>query len=76
MQAVRKRVETMVRREWGGASARELLHALLEHADIAALAPDGSVTLTLDVSRRLLDALCEWEADEDDDGIDRTRSAL
>jgi len=53
-------------------SARELLHALLEAADIESLDDDGNARLVLDVPPALLDELAEWEADapEPDEDIE------
>lgn len=51
--------------------ARELLHAMLERADIAT-ARDGGAVLTLTLPPSLADALAAWEADAEDDDADET----
>jgi len=57
-------------------TARELLHALLECADIESFDRDGNARLVLDVPPVLLDELVEWGADEGepDDDIEDVRA--
>lgn len=45
-------------------SARDLLHAVLETADIERFHDDGSARLVLDVPPKLLDELAEWDCEE------------
>jgi len=56
--------------------ARELLHALLDHADLTGFAPDGGARLTLIVPPDLFADLEAWEADErEDEGLDEPEVA-
>jgi hypothetical protein len=48
-------------------SARELLHWLLETADIESIDRDGNARMTLDVPPHLLDELAEWDDSERED---------
>lgn len=56
-------------------TARELLHALLEHADLECFQRDGRARLVLELSPDLLDELAVWEADApEDEQIDEANS--
>lgn len=52
-------------------TARELLHRLVEHADVELITSDGRVRMVLDLSIEDVDTLAIWEADApEDDQID------
>lgn len=51
-------------------TARELLHAVIEHAHVECFTCDGRARVSLELPAHILDELAEWEADAEDDEVD------